>query len=81
MPPDAFREHWLRRRRYRQAAARKSHDAHRTAGPWIRVGTTGKWGLAIDKSAGAHFYDQDFARELSAGTDVALFSGTMGSLF
>lgn len=45
--------------------------------PWIRVGTTGEWGFAIDETGGAHFYEEEFTDELSASTDLALFAGTM----
>lgn len=40
--------------------------------PWIRVGTSGDWGFAIDWSCcGWGGYEEDAARELSAGADVA----------
>lgn len=42
-----------------------------TEHPWIRVGTTGDWGFAIDwSSSGWGGYEEDAARALSVGTDV-----------
>lgn len=39
--------------------------------PWVRAGTTGDWGFAIDESSsGWGGYEEDAARELSVGTDV-----------
>ena len=40
--------------------------------PWIRVGTAGEWGFAIDESSGGVGYEEDAARALSAGTEAVL---------
>jgi hypothetical protein len=46
--------------------------------PWIRVGAVGEWVFAIDESSAGHGgYEEDAARDLSAGTDVAWFTQTM----
>jgi len=46
--------------------------------PWIRVGTAGEWAFAIDESScGYGGYEEDAARELSAGTDLAWVTHTM----
>ena len=45
--------------------------------PWIRVGTTGEWGFALDESAsGFGDYAQDAAYALSAGTEAILVTHT-----
>lgn len=45
--------------------------------PWIRVGEAGGWGFAIDESsAGYGGYENDAARDLSAGTEAVLFTHT-----
>jgi Family of unknown function (DUF6461) len=45
--------------------------------PWIRVGVAGEWGFAIDESSGGYGgYEDDAARELSAGTEAVLFTHT-----
>jgi hypothetical protein len=52
-------------------------DAYQVIHPWIRVGTTGEWAFAIDESAAGYGgYEEQAARELSAGTDVAWLSHT-----
>jgi hypothetical protein len=46
-------------------------ETHPPDHPWIRVGTAGDWGFAIDESSGGWGgYEEDAARELSVGTDV-----------
>lgn len=40
--------------------------------PWIRVGTAGEWGFAVDESSGGVGYEEDAARALSAGTEAVL---------
>jgi hypothetical protein len=48
-----------------------------TEHPWIRVGTAGEWGFAIDEASfGQADYEEKAARELSAGTEVVRFSHT-----
>jgi hypothetical protein len=45
--------------------------------PWIRVGTTGEWGFALDESAGGFgWYEEDAASALSAGTEAVLLTHT-----
>lgn len=45
--------------------------------PWIRVGTTGEWGFALDESAsGFGDYAEDAAYALSAGTEAILVTHT-----
>ncbi len=45
--------------------------------PWIRTGQTGQWAFAIDEgAAGYGGYEEDAARALSAGTEVAWFYWT-----
>jgi hypothetical protein len=52
-------------------------DSHPTDHPWIRVGMAGQWGLAINESSfGYADYEEQAAQELSAGTEVVLFSHT-----
>ena len=47
--------------------------------PWIRVGTSGEWTFVIDESSSGYGgYEQDAALELSASTDVVLFTHNMG---
>jgi hypothetical protein len=40
--------------------------------PWIRVGTAGEWGFAIDESSAGVGYEEAAARALSAGTEAVL---------
>ena len=40
--------------------------------PWIRVGTAGEWGFAIDESSAGVGYEEDAALALSAGTEAVL---------
>jgi hypothetical protein len=47
------------------------------AHPWIRVGVVGAWGFAIDENSCVYEDLEGAARELSAGTEAALFTHTM----
>ncbi len=52
-------------------------ETYPTEHPWIRAGTTGEWGFVINESSFGHApYEQKAAQELSAGTDLVLFSRT-----
>lgn len=52
----------------------ETYPAHH---PWIRVGTAGEWGFAIDESSGGYGgYEEDAARALSAGTEAVLVTQT-----
>jgi Family of unknown function (DUF6461) len=52
----------------------ETYPAHH---PWIRVGTAGEWGFAIDESSGGYGgYEEDAARALSAGTEAVLVTKT-----
>jgi hypothetical protein len=45
--------------------------------PWIRVGTTGGWGFALDESSsGFGDYEEEAASALSAGTEAVLLTHT-----
>ena len=45
--------------------------------PWIRVGTTGEWGFAMDESSGGFgWYEEDAAIALSTGTEAVLLTHT-----
>jgi len=49
--------------------------------PWIRAGQTGEWAFAVDESsAGYGGYEEQAARALSHGREVAWFSWTRGCL-
>jgi Family of unknown function (DUF6461) len=52
----------------------ETYPAHH---PWIRVGTAGEWGFAIDESSGGYGgYEEDAARALSAGSEAVLVTQT-----
>jgi hypothetical protein len=45
--------------------------------PWIRVGSTGAWGFALDESSGGFGgYEEEAADDLSAGTEAVLLTHT-----
>jgi Family of unknown function (DUF6461) len=52
-------------------------ETHPPEHPWIRVGTAGEWGFALDESSGGFgWYEEDAAIALSAGAEAVLLTHT-----